>query len=153
MSSSPKPRVYGGKRTQQFDYSGVNLPDGGFSRFMACAGRSALRHCPYCGGARIFKSWFSLKERCPTCNVLYEYEDGYTVGAYAINLIITEFIAVGVTLSLLIWSNMSVLALQITGASLAIGLPIFFYPFAVLLFICLDLAFHNPGDFSERPRV
>ncbi|MGC4108212.1 MAG: DUF983 domain-containing protein [Thermomicrobiales bacterium] len=150
---SSQPRVIGGERTQQFDYSGVKLPEEGFQRFATCVGRSSLRRCPYCGGKHIFKSWFALKDRCPTCNVLYEYEDGYTVGAYAINLIITEFIAVGVTLSLLIWSGMSVLALQITGASLAIGLPIFFYPFAVLLFISLDLAFHNPGDFSERPRV
>lgn len=150
---SSQPRVYGGKRTQHFDTSAIKLPQEGFRRFAVCAGRSALRHCPYCGGTHIFRNWWSLKDRCPNCNVLYEYEDGYTVGAYAINLIVTELIAVGVTLSLLIWSGMSVLALQLTGASLAIGLPIVFYPFAVLLFICLDLAFHNPGDFSERPRV
>ncbi|MGB3328524.1 MAG: hypothetical protein WBA46_06180 [Thermomicrobiales bacterium] len=150
---SSQPRVYGGKRKETFDYSKVDLPEGGLQRFLTCAGRSALRHCPYCGGAHIFKNWFSLKDRCPTCNVLYEYEDGYSVGAYAINLIITEFIAVGVTLSLLIWSDLSTLALQLTGASLAIGLPIFFYPYAVLLFICLDLTFHHPRDFSERPRV
>lgn len=150
---SSQTRVHGKQRTQRFDTSRIDLPQEGIRRFAVCVGRSTLRHCPYCGGAHIFRNWFSLKERCPTCNVLYAYEDGYTTGAYAINLVITELIAVGVTLSLLIWSDMSVLALQLTGASLAIGLPILFYPYAVLLFICLDLAFNNPGDFSERPRV
>ena len=47
---------------------------------------------------------------------------------------------------------MSVLQMQIWAVVLAVGMPVLFYPIAVLLWIALDIAIHDPGDFSHRTR-
>ena len=108
--------------------------------------RAVTLRCPYCGGSRIFASWLTLKERCPRCNTLFEREDGYFVGGYAVNLIVAEFLAFGIVLVLILFADLSVLQLQITGALLALGLPILFFPFSRTVWIALDLFLHSPGD-------
>lgn len=108
-------------------------------------GRALTLRCPYCGGSRIFASWLTLKERCPRCRSLFEREDGYFVGGYAINLIVAEFLAFGIVLVLILFADLSVLQLQITGALLALGLPILFFPFSRTVWIALDLFLHPPG--------
>jgi hypothetical protein len=45
-----------------------------------------------------------------------------------------------------------VLEMQIYGVVLAVALPVLFYPIALLLWIALDLAIHDPKDFSKRVR-
>jgi uncharacterized protein (DUF983 family) len=130
----------------------VALSESAGGRFTQCLGRSLLRHCPYCGGGNIFKGWFSLKERCPHCNVLFEPEDGYLLGGYVVNIGLTAVSAIAIVISLMVWSSLSVLQIQIIGAALAIGIPIFLYPYTLLFWITLDLTIHNPGDFSQRHR-
>jgi uncharacterized protein (DUF983 family) len=102
-------------------------------------------HCPYCGSGNIFKGWLTLKERCPRCHSLFERESGYFVGGYALNLIVAEFLAFGIVLLLLMFADLSTLQLQITGAMLALGLPILFFPFSRTMWIALDLFLHPPG--------
>jgi uncharacterized protein (DUF983 family) len=130
----------------------VDLSNSAGKRFSQCLGRSLLRHCPYCGGSNIFKGWFSLKERCPHCNVLFEPEDGYLLGSYVVNIGLTAVSAVAVVIYLMVTSSLSVLQIQVIGAALAVAIPIFMYPYTQLLWISLDLLFHPPGDFSRRHR-
>jgi len=130
----------------------VDLSESAGKRFTQCFGRSLLRRCPYCGGGGIFKGWFSLKERCPHCNVLYEPEDGYLLGSYVVNIGITAVLSIAAVIWLLFGSSLSVVQIQIIGAAIAIGFPIFFYPYSVLFWITLDLLIHPPGDFSLRHR-
>lgn len=133
-------------------YRPIALSDGAGQRFIQCFSRSLMRHCPYCGGNGIFKGWFNLKDRCPHCNVLFEPEDGYLLGAYVVNIGITAVASIAIVISLMIWSALSVLQIQIIGAALAIGIPIFMYPYTLLFWITLDLTLHPPGDFSQRHR-
>jgi uncharacterized protein (DUF983 family) len=130
----------------------INLSENGGARFLQALGRGTMRHCPYCGGGGIFQGWFSLKKRCPSCNVLFEPEDGYLLGAYVVNIGITAISAVAIVISLMIWSSMSVVQIQLIGAALAIGIPIFMYPYTLLFWIALDLAFFGHGDYSDNRR-
>lgn len=134
------------------DHREVDLADSPGKRFTQCLGRSLVRHCPYCGGGGIFNGWFSLKERCPHCNVLYEHEEGYLLGSYVVNIGLTAVLAIASVVSLMIWSDFSVLQIQIIGAALAIAIPIVLYPLTLLFWITLDLTIHPPGDFSQRHR-
>lgn len=111
-----------------------------------------MRRCPYCGGGGIFNGWFSLKERCPHCNVLFEPEDGYLLGGYVVNIGITAVAAIAIVITLMVVTELSVLQIQLIGAALAIGIPVFFYPYTLLFWITLDLTIHPPGDFSQRHR-
>ena len=51
----------------------------------------ALRlRCPVCGGASIVERPFRVRHHCPACRALYKREEGFFVGAIAINLVATE---------------------------------------------------------------
>ncbi len=115
-----------------------------FSRLLAGAGRAFRHRCPYCAGGNVFDSWFDIKKRCPTCGVTYAYETGYFLGSYAINLVVTELLAAAIVISLIAWTDMSVLQMQIAAVVLAVGMPLLFYPTALLLWVALDVAFHPP---------
>lgn len=130
----------------------ISLPDSGIHRFLVATGRAVRRRCPYCGASGIFAGWFTIRERCPTCNTLFAYEDGYFLGAYVINLVFTELLTVAVVIWMIAGTDMSVLQMQLFGISLAVALPLLFYPIAALLWVALDLGVHPPGDMSERPR-
>jgi uncharacterized protein (DUF983 family) len=130
----------------------IDLSESGGIRFLQALGRSTLRHCPYCGGGGIFQGWFNLKKRCPHCDVLFEPEDGYLLGAYVVNIGLTAVSAVAIVISLMVWSSLSVVQIQIIGAALAIGIPIFMYPYTLLFWISLDLMFHGNGDYSDDRR-
>jgi uncharacterized protein (DUF983 family) len=130
----------------------VSLPDSAGGRLLAGLGRAARKHCPYCGGGAIFQGWLTLKDRCPNCGTLFAYEDGYFLGAYAINLIVTELATVALVIWLIAGTDLDVLPMQLIGISLAVGLPLFFYPIALLIWIALDNTFHPPGASSGRQR-
>lgn len=129
----------------------VSIPESGLQRLTTTFGRAIRRRCPYCGASGVFDGW-SLKPRCPACNTLYEYEDGYFLGSYVVNLGVTELITVGIVVWLIAGTDLGVLEMQIYGVALAVLLPILFYPLALLLWVALDISIHPPGDFSQRVR-
>ena len=64
-------------------------------------GRALSRRCPYCGSPGIYDGYFALRERCPRCGVRFEREEGYFLGAYALNLIVAEFLGLGLAIFLI----------------------------------------------------
>jgi uncharacterized protein (DUF983 family) len=131
----------------------IDLPATAGKRFLAAAGRGMLRHCPYCGHGGIFDGWFTLKKQCPACGVTYAYEDGYFLGSYPVNLVATELLAAAIVIGLIIWSSLSVLEMQVIAVALAVGLPLLGYPFALLIWVALDIAFHPPDPATGRRHI
>ena len=130
----------------------VVLPTSGGRRLLVGIGRALRRACPYCGGGGVFKGWFTLRERCPHCNTLYEHEEGFFLGSYVVNIGFTELVTVLIVVWLIAATDLSVLQMQMYGVGLAVLMPVLFYPIALLLWVALDNAIHAPGDFSHRIR-
>jgi len=107
-------------------------------------GRALRRRCPHCGAKGIFTNWMALRERCPNCRLQFEREEGYFLGAYAINLVVAELLGFGIVILLLIRGELSVLQLQILGVVLAVGLPFLFYPYSRTIWMAIDLVVHPP---------
>ena len=126
------------------------LPSGGGRRLAALLVRGLGRRCPYCGGAGIFAGYFSLRERCPTCGVSFDREEGYFLGAMLVNLLVAEFLTVAVAVALMIFTDLSLLPLEAIAISLAVGLPILFYPYSRMLWMALDLLVDPPERQAER---
>lgn len=105
--------------------------------------RGLLRHCPRCGGGRLFNSWFVLRERCPTCGLRFEREEGFWLGGYVINFVTGE-IGLLVLLIVLIAaeanaSQVNVWAFLIVGLVLAIVGPAVTFPFSRTIWSAADL--------------
>lgn len=129
------------------------LPSSNPARFALLAGRALTRRCPYCGGGNIFAGWLSLEPQCPTCGTSFEREDGYFLGAYALNLLFAEFVGLGTAVYLLFWTGLRALHLgwqMVIAGALALALPILFFPFSRTVWMALDLLFDRSVDRHER---
>lgn len=107
-------------------------------------GRALRRRCPRCGGDGIFRSFFELHERCPTCGLAYEREPGYWVGAMIIVTTITFglFLVLFAGGAVLTWPDVPwPWILGITVAANAI-VPIVSYPVAKTIWSALELGWH-----------
>jgi uncharacterized protein (DUF983 family) len=114
-------------------------------------GRAVLLHCPNCGKPGIFDSWFSQKDQCPRCGIVFNRgEPGYIVGAYMFNIIVAELVFALIFVGVLIatWPDPPWTLLTYGGAALMVLLPILFYPFSRTLFLAFDLIF-RPGTWRD----
>jgi len=115
--------------------------------------RAVTRRCPYCASPGIYDGYFALRERCPWCGVRFEREEGYFLGAYALNLIVAEFLGLGLAIILIFKTDLRDLQLiwqELIAVTLAIAFPVAFFPYSRTVWIAMDLAFHPPWHDSER---
>jgi uncharacterized protein (DUF983 family) len=111
----------------------------------------ALRlRCPRCGSRGILASWTKLKPRCPSCDLALDRgeSDDYWLGAYAINWVAGEGIALLVALLVLLMTWPESTAALWTGIILAFAVPVALFPFSRTLWLAIDLAVrpNEPGD-------
>jgi uncharacterized protein (DUF983 family) len=114
--------------------------------------RALGRRCPYCGSPGIFDGYFALRERCPRCGVRFEREEGYFLGGYALNLIVAEFLGLGLAIFLIFRTELRNLPLawqEVIAVALVIVFPVALFPFSRTVWIAMDLIFHPPGRRSE----
>jgi uncharacterized protein (DUF983 family) len=63
------------------------------------AWRCLRLRCPACGRASIVARPFQITDRCPACGVLFKREEGFFVGAVAINLVTTEAVIIAMCIA------------------------------------------------------
>lgn len=107
-------------------------------------GRGLLKRCPVCGGGRLFTRWFRMKARCPTCQYLFEREEGFFLGAYVINLALAQAVVIVLAVVPLIFRlandpDASIAPFLAGGAIGAIAAPLFFYPWSKTIWTAFDL--------------
>jgi len=105
--------------------------------------RGARKHCPRCNAGHLFKSWFSMKERCPGCGYLFDRGTGFWLGAYTLNLVVAE-LALGVVIIVLIaqlagGASVAWWPYVLAGVLTQIAVPAFFYPFSKTIWAAFDL--------------
>ncbi len=109
--------------------------------------RGAVKHCPRCGAGHLFTGWFTMKERCPTCDLHFEGrpEEGHMLGGMTINIGLTAGILIlgmFIYIAVLATSDTGgppVWFVVVTSAALAIILPIFFYPFTKTMWVAAEI--------------
>ncbi len=109
--------------------------------------RGVTLRCPRCGSPGVFRGPFRLKERCPRCELLFEREEGFWLGAYVINFGVGEGL-VGIYLMVFLFVKINSDSLPLApwigaGIALAIVLPILFFPFSRTVWAAFDLAMNR----------
>jgi len=107
-------------------------------------GRALLLRCPNCGEREIFSRWFRMVETCPRCRHTFERQEGYWLGAIAINTIITlgVFVAALVIPILATWPDPPWGVITVLLVSLSIIMPIVAYPLSKTLWVALELGMY-----------
>lgn len=110
--------------------------------------RGLTRHCPVCGQGHLFRGWFSIRERCPRCNLKLEQGEGAFLGSMALNygiagVVFFAFLAVWLMLTL-----PGIEPLPLTAASIGVvtGTLIAFFPFSKTTWAAIDVLLHDPED-------
>ena len=94
--------------------------------------------CPECGLGGLYRSPFRMHPQCRYCDLIYEREQGYFIGAIYVNVIATESLLLG---TLLIYGlvtgqiNQTILTVLIV---LALILPLFFFHHSRSLWLAID---------------
>ncbi|MCC2627813.1 MAG: hypothetical protein K0S14_1463 [Thermomicrobiales bacterium] len=130
-----------------------DLPRDTWHRSVVTMRRALGRRCPYCGSPGIYDGYFALREHCPRCGIHFEREEGYFLGAYALNLIVAEFLGLGLAILLIFKTDLRNLQLvwqEVIAVALAIAFPLALFPFSRTVWIAMDLIFHPPVGASER---
>ena len=115
--------------------------------------RALTRRCPYCGGSGIYDGFLGLKEACPHCGVVFEREEGYFLGAFALNLIVAEVLGLALVIALLFGTelrNLDLLWQELIAVAFVVALPILFFPYSRGIWMAMDLVFHPPREATER---
>ena len=124
-----------------------SLPLDTWPRAATTLRRAMTRRCPYCGGNGIYDGFFALRETCPHCGTVFEREEGYFLGAFALNLIVAEVVGLTLAIGLLFGTGLRGLALiwqELIAVAIVVALPILFFPYSRGAWMAVDLVFHPP---------
>lgn len=96
-----------------------------------------------------------MRERCPRCGYLFDREEGFFLGAYVINLAITQgllllFAVVPLIVVLDRRPDQSLAPILAAGLAAALLGPLAFYPFSKTIWTAIDLIL-RPVDAREPP--
>ena len=122
----------------------------------ASALRNGLRkRCPLCGDGDVFVSYFTIRERCSSCDLRFEREHGYWLGAMivAMALIIVAFAVVFLGGLARTWPDVPWTGLLIATAAINLLLPVLAYPWCMTVWMGLHHAVvTSDRDEGSQPR-
>ena len=100
--------------------------------------RCFLLRCPACGKSSILKAPFKIRDRCPSCDVIFQREQGFFVGAILVNVVTTELailLAYLASLPFISINYQMVLALLFV---IAVVFPLAFYHHSWSIWLTVD---------------
>jgi uncharacterized protein (DUF983 family) len=134
-----------------------NPPSRGRPGLLRMLARGFRKHCPRCGAGHLFRSWFRLKERCPGCGYLFDREEAFFLGAYMVNLVVSELVLGIVLIALIVrlasGHHAALAPWLAAGAATQVLMPAFFYPFSKTVWAAFDLAVRPLDPIEEAEAI
>ena len=92
----------------------------------------------------MLRKWLILDEDCAGCGLRFERQEGYWVGAVAVNTVATIVVFAGtfVLALVLTWPDVPWTTVTIVVVVVNVAFPIVFYPWSKTLWLATDLAVH-----------
>jgi len=116
--------------------------------------RGLVHRCPVCAGRGVIRRWFSIEERCPTCDLKIERVEGHMIGYIGLNTIVCftlTFLALLIGAIVMIPDIEPVALAVIALIPAAVG-PILFLPSSRMMWTAIDLLMRPliPGEVDPR---
>ena len=104
--------------------------------------RGMTKRCPACGQGHLFQRWINMAEVCPRCGLHFERIEGHWIGAVGINTIVSFGAVLIATVVGLVstFPDFPVGPLMLANLTVAIIVPLFFYPFSRTVWTGVDIA-------------
>jgi len=103
----------------------------------AVLGRAVRLRCPRCGEGRLWAGWWRMAARCAACDLRYELERGFFVGAVAIDWLVMGALAMVPVVLLDPWFGLSLAAQLQLGLCLALLVPLLLFRYSRSLWLAL----------------
>ena len=115
--------------------------------------RGLVKRCPRCGSRGIFDGWFTLRVRCPRCELQFQREEGGFLGAMTINYAVAAIIWVPVLIvGFAVTSpNPPVLALTLISIAIMVVVPLLFYPNSKSIWAAVEYMVSESEGLDEDP--
>lgn len=113
------------------------------------------KRCPLCAEKDLFTSYFSIRERCPNCGLVFEREHGYWLGAMiiAIAMVIIAFSIVFLGGIALTWPDPPWTGLLIATVAVNLVVSVVLYPWCMTAWMGMHHAFVSTNrDEDPQPR-
>jgi len=116
--------------------------------------RGLFGRCPACGGGHIFRRWFGMHDRCPTCTLRFERVEGHWIGSIGTNTVVIFglMFVLMITTYLVSYPDTPGPWLLWTEVALALLGPVLFFPSARMLWTAIDVLMRplKPGEIDPR---
>lgn len=106
-------------------------------------GNGLRKRCPVCAEKDVFASFFTIREKCPSCGLVFEREEGYWLGAMivAMALVIVTFAVVFLGGIALTWPDPPWNTLLIVTIAANLVVPVVLYPWSMTAWMGIHHAF------------
>lgn len=117
--------------------------------------RGLFGRCPACGGRHLFRRWFTMVDRCPTCSLHFERIEGHWIGAIGVNTVCVMGLMLIVLASVtftMFPDPPPTAPLLIAEIVIALAGPLVFFPASRTLWSAMDLLMRPllPGEVDPR---
>lgn len=99
--------------------------------------RGLLLRCPACGQATFVRRVLAVHERCRVCGLAFEHDDGFFLGALALNYLVAFLLGVAPAAVLVATGAWSTRAAVLYAAAVSLLFPIVFYWHAKSLWMAI----------------
>jgi uncharacterized protein (DUF983 family) len=125
------------------------------ARAVRLLGRGLCLRCPRCGARSLFRTWFTMYERCAVCQLRFEREQGYFLGAMYINYGVTVVLALIGSFALEWWIAVSLTQQLLLWVGFCALFPVLFFRYSRSLWLAFDHIFdpvedQGLGDADEK---
>jgi len=122
-------------------------------RLLKILGNGVRLSCPRCGVGRLYEKPFKMHGNCSHCDLKFEREQGYFIGAMYINYAATVAIAVPGFFLLDAFTTMTINQQLALWVPFAVIFPLVFFRHSRSLWLVLDHYFNpTPGVYSVPPK-
>jgi uncharacterized protein (DUF983 family) len=118
-------------------------------------GNGLRKRCPVCAERDVFERFFTIRERCPSCGLEFEREEGYWLGAMvvAMALVIIAFSLVFLGGIALTWPDPPWTWLLVATVAVNLVVPVVLYPWCMTVWMGIHHAFVTSNrDQDAEPR-
>jgi uncharacterized protein (DUF983 family) len=115
--------------------------------------RGIRKRCPRCGERRVFRSRLHLFERCPTCDLRFEREEGGFLGAMTINYLVSMLVWVAMLALVLVFTvpDVPVVPLLVASVVVLAIMPLWFFPRSKTLWAAIEFLAHRSDPDYRSP--